>query len=161
MIVSRRMTTGFDGPLVVFVIGMRINHVHKLTKWLPVLRAMPRMLSELAADPDSGFIGSDFLFRGPRSPVLIQYWRDFERLEAYALSRDRAHWPAWTAFNKAVGNDGTVGIYHETFTVERGNWEVLYVNMPPTGLGKVTGLIPATGSRTEARSRMKAAVAGD
>lgn len=155
-IVASRMTANFDGPLVVFVIGMRINHFHKFGKWWPVLRSMPRMLEELAADPESGFLGSDFLFRNPRCPVFIQYWSDFDRLEAYARARDREHWPAWTAFNKAVGSDGTVGIYHETYVVERGKMETIYANMPPTGLGKVMGLTAATGSRNASRERMAA-----
>lgn len=28
-----------------------------------------------------------------------------------------------------------VGLSHEVFEAERGNWEALYVNMKPTGLG--------------------------
>jgi Domain of unknown function (DUF4188) len=88
--------------------------------------------------------------------VLLQYWRDFDSLEAYARDRDQKHWPAWTAFNKSVGSDGTVGIFHETYVVQAGAYETVYGNMPPFGLGKVGGLVPATGSRNEARSRMKA-----
>ena len=72
-------------------------------------------------------------------------------------SRDQKHWPAWVAFNKAVGTDGTVGIFHETYVVGAGAHETIYANMPPFGLGKVSGLAPATGSRNEARSRMRGA----
>jgi hypothetical protein len=31
---------------VVFLIGMRINHFHKVGRWLPVFRAMGPMLRE-------------------------------------------------------------------------------------------------------------------
>ena len=54
-ILAERMTAEVDGEVVVFLIGMRINSDWKLHKWLPIARAMPRMLRELEADPDSGF----------------------------------------------------------------------------------------------------------
>jgi len=155
MIEHGRLTDTHDGPLVVFVIGLRINHFHKLGKWLPVARAMGPMIAELTADPESGFIGAEVLRKGLRTVCMLQYWRDFDRLEAYARARDRNHWPAWTAFNKAVGNDGTVGIFHETYCVPAGAHETIYANMPPFGLGKVTGRAPATGSRNAARERMR------
>lgn len=155
-----RLTADFDGSLVVFVIGMRINHFHKVGKWLPVARAMGPMLAELARNPQSGFLGTETMLRDLRTIVLMQYWRDFDCLEAYARDRDQKHWPAWTAFNKAVGSDGSVGIFHETYAVPAGAFETIYGNMPPFGLGRVAGLVPATGKRNEARSRMKAAIEG-
>lgn len=156
-----RMTAAHQGSVVVFLIGMRINHFHKVRKWIPVLRAMGPMLNELYRDPESGFLGSEFMLRSLRTVVLLQYWRDFDSLEAYARARDRKHWPAWTAFNKAVGNDGTVGIFHETYVVPAHGSETIYANMTPFGLGKVSGIVPATGSRNEARSRMKGIAEGD
>jgi len=153
-----RFTADFDKPLVVFVIGMRINHFHKIGKWLPVARAMAPMIEELARNPDSGFLGTEFLLRNLRTVVLLQYWRDFDSLEAYARDRDQKHWPAWVSFNKAVGTDGTVGIFHETYAIQAGAYETIYGNMPAFGLGKVAGLVPAMGKRNEARSRMKAAI---
>ena len=155
-----RFAAAFDQPVTVFVIGMRINHFHKVGKWLPVARAMRPMIEELARNPGSGFLGFERLFLNLRTVVLIQYWRDFDSLEAYARDREQKHWPAWTAFNKAIGSDGTVGIFHETYCVPAGGYETIYGNMPPFGLGKVAGLTTATGSRNEARSRMKAALEG-
>ena len=153
-IIPGRQTASFDQPLVVFLIGMRINHFHKLGKWLPVARAMGPMIRELSADPASGFLGAHFALSGLRTIISTQYWRDFASLEAYARDRDRDHWPAWTAFNRAVGKDGTVGIFHETYTVPAGAYETIYANMPPFGLGRIAGITPATGSRNTARSRM-------
>ena len=150
-----RMTAAHDGPLVVFAIGMRINHVHKVGKWLPVVNAMGPMIAELSRNPKSGFLGTEYMLRSLRTIVLLQYWRDFDSLEAYARAREQKHWPAWTAFNKAIGNDGTVGIFHETYVVPEHGSETIYANMVPFGLGKVSGVVPATGSRNEARSRVK------
>lgn len=151
-----RFTAEHDRSLVVFLIGMRINHFRKFGKWLPVLRAMGPMIAELARNPQSGFLGTETMLRNYRTIVMLQYWRDFDSLEAYARDRDQRHWPAWTAFNTSVGNDGTVGIFHETYAVAAGAHETVYANMPLFGLGKVSGIVPATGSRNAARSRMAA-----
>lgn len=151
---AARLTADHSGPLVVFLIGMRINRWHRFDKWLPVARAMGPMLRELAADPESGFMGAQSMLAGLRTVMLVQYWRDFDSLERYARARDRQHWPAWTAFNRAIGTDGTVGIFHETYVVPDGAMETVYANMPPFGLGQVAGLVPAIGSRQEARQRM-------
>ena len=43
----QRMTALSDGPFVVFLIGMRINNLFAIHKWLPVFIAMPKMLKEL------------------------------------------------------------------------------------------------------------------
>lgn len=154
-IIPARMTAAHQGPLVVFIIGMRINRFHRIDKWLPVARAMGPMIAELSRDPESGFLGAQSMLAGLRTVLLLQYWRDFDSLEAYARAREKAHWPAWTAFNKAVGTNGSVGIFHETYAVPAGASETIYANMPQFGLGKATSLVPATGSRNEARSRMK------
>ena len=46
-ICAERMTARIDGELVVFLIGMRINRLWKVHKWLPVFLGMPKMLKEL------------------------------------------------------------------------------------------------------------------
>ena len=160
-VLAGRYCAKAEGPLVVFLIGMRINRLLRPDKWLPVARAMPPMIAELSRDRDSGFLGGEFMLIGLRTIAVFQYWRDFDSLERYARNRDRQHWPAWTAFNKAVGANGTVGIFHETYSVAAGAHETIYGNMPPFGLGRVSGVEPATGSRTEARSRMRGAQGGD
>ena len=85
-----------------------------------------------------------------------QYWRSFAALEAYAKNRDAAHLPAWQAFNRAVGSNGNVGIWHETYLVRSGCYETVYNNMPPFGLGVAGALKDATGARQTARSRISA-----
>lgn len=151
-----RMTAAHEGPIAVFVIGMRINSVLRVTRWWPAFRAMLTMLGELRADPGSGYLGGEAMFRGWRIPVLIQYWRSFDDLHAYAHAADRHHQSSWRAFNKAGGRDGTVGIFHETYIVEPGRYESVYANMIPFGLGAAGGTRPATGSRKEAKGRLRA-----
>jgi hypothetical protein len=154
-IVKQRVTADVEGDFVVFIIGMRINRPWKLHKWLPVFASMPRMLAELREHPESGFLGAEQFVFG-RAPTLIQYWRSFEDLEAYAQARDNKHWPAWTNFNKRVGSKGDVGIWHETYRVAAGAYECVYNNMPPTGLAGATKTVPAAGYRETAAGRFAA-----
>lgn len=159
-VTAGRHTARFEGPLTLFIIGMRVNRPLLVHKWLPVFKTMGPMLTELYQNPDSGFLRHDMCWKSPLMPVLIQYWRDFDSLERYARDREASHWPAWLAFNKAIGNDGTVGIFHETYCVPAGAHETIYGNMTPFGLGAINGTVLATGSRNEARQRMRAAGEG-
>lgn len=152
-VIPKRVTAAIEGDFVVFLIGMRINKFWKVWKWLPTFVAMPRMLRELEQKPDSGFLGANQYFGSPRAPTLVQYWRSFEHLETYARNRDAAHWPAWVAFNKRIGSDGDVGIWHETYLVPAGRYDCVYNNMPPIGLGMATSLVPAAGRKATAAGR--------
>ena len=148
-VIPSRMTAEMEGDFVVFLIGMRINKPWKIHKWLPVFLAMPRMLKELEAHPESGFLGHI-----PSFGVIVQYLRSFDHLEAYARSKDKKHWPAWMDFNKRIGDSrGDVGIWHETYQARSGEYETVYSGMPPFGLGKVGKLISASGRRESARER--------
>ncbi len=155
-VIPHFMTAEVAGDFVVFLIGMRINNVWKIHKWLPVFLAVRRVLRELEAHPESGFLGY-FGAARHRSLLTVQYWRSFDHLESYARSHDYQHWPAWVAFNKRTGNSrGDVGIWHETYQVRAGEYETVYSGMPFFGLGKVGKLVPVSGSRASARSRLRA-----
>ncbi len=150
-IIPERMTAEIDGDFVVFLIGMRINKPWLIHKWWPVFSAMPKMLKELEANPDLGLLGYEFGFK-----FILQYWRSFDHLEAYAKSKDHEHLPAWKSFNQALGKArGDVGIWHETYAVRQGEYETVYSGMPPFGLGKATELFPASGRRETARDRIR------
>jgi len=157
MIHRQRMTARMPGPFVVFLIGMRVNRPWLVHKWLPVARAMPRMLRELYAHPELGFLGAQVWFS--RTIILVQYWRSTEALMSYAKAKDSAHLPAWQAFNRAVGTDGSVGIWHETYAASPGTYENVYVNMPAFGLGAVGELVEAKGGLQSASGRMQAGAA--
>ena len=153
MIRNERLTSNLEGEFVVFLIGMRINNPLKMHKWLPVARAMPRMIKELYRQPELGFIHSEMWFS--RTIILVQYWRSMDQLLAYAKSKTAEHLPAWRAFNRSVGTDGSVGIWHETYLVSPGTYENVYVNMPPFGLGKAGTLQPAAGGKQSALDRLR------
>jgi len=111
--------------------------------------AMPKMLKELEQHPEMGLLGYK-----NHLGVIAQYWRSFEDLEAYARSKDATHFPAWVKFNKRVGSNGDVGIWHETYRVAAGQYEAIYNNVPAMGLGKAGELVPASGRRATAPGRL-------
>ncbi len=149
-----RVTAAPADPFVVFIIGMRINSLVRVGKWWPVMAAMPRMIRELEARPELGFLGYQQWLG--RTTIMLQYWASFEKLEAYAKAPEHAHLPAWRDFNRRARNTDAVGVWHETYLAQPGSYEAIYVNMPPTGLGRVAPLVPATGRRDAARGRMTA-----
>ena len=150
--IGKRVTAKIEGDFVVFLIGMRVNRPWKLHKWLPVFFAMPRMVRELERNPASGFLGHIMAIG-----VIVQYWRSFEHLEAYARDQDQSHWPAWVNFNRRVARTrNDVGIWHETYRVRAGEYECVYSGMPPHGLGKAAVIVDAVGRFDTARGRMGA-----
>ena len=82
-IIKERMTAEVKGDFVVFLIGMRINNLWKIHKWLPVAMAMPKMVNELYKNPDMGFISHEQWVG--RTTIMVQYWKSFEHLENSGL----------------------------------------------------------------------------
>jgi hypothetical protein len=148
-----RFAGKIDGDFVVFLIGMRINQLWAVHKWLPVSRAMPRMLAELKSQPELGLLEASY-FLSPPIAMTVQYWRSFEQLHAYAHSKDKEHLPAWAEFNRLVGATGVVGVFHETYMVTAGKYEAVYVNTPRMGLALAGEMVPAVGRMQSARERM-------
>ena len=152
MIIKERMTASVEGDFVVFLIGMRINQLWKIHRWLPVTLAMGRMLRELYTHPEMGLLHHEMWFS--RTVILVQYWRSTDQLLAYAKSKDAEHLPAWRDFSRSIGTDGSVGIWHETYAVKAGASESIYANMPAFGLGKAGKLEKVGGRKESAAGRL-------
>lgn len=148
--INRRITASISGDFVVFIIGARLNRWWKLPRYLWFFSAMPKMLAAVAADPQSGFLGWQSL----GLTTNVQYWRSFEQLTAYSRNRDQTHYPNWVRFNKEIGSNGDIGIWHETFLVRAGEYECIYHNMPLRGLAKAAQHIDATGAASTATGRL-------
>ena len=159
MIYDKRMTAQMDGDFVIFLIGIRINQPWKFWKWMSIFGSMPKMLRELSSNPESGFLSSEIGLG--RTVIMVQYWRSVEDLMKYAKDRDSEHLPAWRAFNRQIGLNGDVGIWHETYSVSKSGYEAVYVNMPKFGLARAGTHIEATGRLTSARGRLGHQLASD
>jgi hypothetical protein len=152
-----RWAASVDGDFVVFLIGARLDWRHPLRTFrdLGGMRGMPYMLKHLSKRPESGLLG----FQTYGLTMNVQYWRSFEDLERFANAQDQPHRPAWRNYWKRVGRDPRSGIWHETFLVRAGEFEAVYGNMPPHGLGRATSLVSVREGST-ARRRLKRAADG-
>lgn len=140
-IMAGRFMAQTDEPFVVFMIGMRINHWLAVSKWLPTAAAMGPMLKTLYQNPEKGFLGAERFFY-PSGICLVQYWKSIADLTHFARTPSEPHLQAWQKFNQAIGADGSVGIWHETYEIPAGKHESIYVNMPVFGLAAATNHVP-------------------
>lgn len=147
------MAAEIDGEFVVFILGLRVHKLWKVHKWLPIPFAMNRMLAELEDDPESGFLGYESQL-GIRNHVYIQYWDSFEELREYAWDPEHEHYPAIGDFQQTVGASDDVGIWHETYLIDDRQYEAVYLNMHPHGIGAAGDLTPAGGHRKSAAGRL-------
>jgi hypothetical protein len=140
------MMAEIDGDFVVFLIGARFNNKLEFARSLVDLggrKGMKHMLDYLLARPEKGLLAYEMGF-----PTIVQYWRSFEQLEAFAKDQDDPH----------LGRSDRTGIWHETYLVRAGEYEALYGNMPAHGLGKAGRLVPAS-QASSARTRLGAPTA--
>jgi Monooxygenase af470-like len=84
-----RWTAQIDGDFVVFLIGARFNSKWQALRAISDLggrRGMRHMLNYLTEHPEKGLIGYE-----TAGFTVIQYWRSFEHLEAFAKNDDDPH----------------------------------------------------------------------
>jgi hypothetical protein len=145
-----RYTAQIDGDFVVFLIGARPNWRNPWSSFgdLGGRRGMKHMLDYLMDHPERGLLAYQMGF-----PTIVQYWRSFVQLEAFARDGDDPHLAAWRSYWKRVGSSSRTGIWHETYLVKAGAYEAIYGNMPTRGLGRAGRLVPLTGS-SSARNRI-------
>lgn len=148
-----RYTAAIEGPFVVFLIGMRVNKLLSVRKWWPTMMAMNPMLQTLNRNPEKGYLGGQY-FVTWRGVMLVTYWRSHEDLDRFARNPSDPHLSAWKTFNKNIGPDGSVGIWHETYLVGANEFECVYGNMPRYGLAAAGEHVPAVGNRQTARLRL-------
>ncbi len=140
-IFAGRFTAKTEDPFVVFLIGMRVNQWLAIAKWWPTFSAMRPMLQTLQQHPERGFLGGEpFLYA--RGVGLIQYWSSLDALTHFARNPGDLHQQAWQKFNRSIGADGSVGIWHETYQIAADKHESIYVNMPAFGLATATTHVP-------------------
>jgi len=154
-IAGRRMTAEIHGDFVVFLIGARFNNKLQMLQSFMDLggrRGMKHMLDYLVERPEKGLLAYEVGI-----PTIVQYWRSFEHLEAFAKDKDDPHMEVWRKYWRRVGKSDRTGIWHETYLVKAGQYEAAYGNMPPHGLGKAGRLVPLSES-SSARGRMGALV---
>ena len=150
-----RYTAEIDEPFVVFLIGSHVGSLRNLMKARWLGQAMNEMLDVLSTDSQKGFLGGESFFRfWPFTSILVSYWRSYEDLERFAHDKNDPHLEPWRRFNREIGSDVSIGIWHETYVVQAGQYETMYGNMPAFGLAKASRHVPVTGRLDTARQRL-------
>ncbi|WP_392542650.1 monooxygenase family protein [Oryzobacter telluris] len=158
-----RVTHAYDGPLALFLIGVRVHKPWKLRIVKQVGAAMPKMIAQLEENKAAaergeaehlGYLGSRTTL-DLSGPTVIQWWRSVEDIYAYANATPLEHRPAWVEFYRvAKGDPGAVTIWHETYTVPPGGVESIYSGPKPFGLAGLSGTMPVGRRGETARERM-------
>ncbi|MFE6285163.1 DUF4188 domain-containing protein [Streptomyces sp. NPDC057877] len=125
---------------VVLLIGLRINKFRMVHRWMPVIGSMIPMLIELRKNKDHGFLYSRAWFN--RTVIMVQYWRSMDDLMRYSHRVDGRHRTMWAWFNRAVRDDGAVGIFHEAYIISPDRMHSVYRNMPRFGMAAATDSAP-------------------
>ena len=145
-IIHQQYSAKCDGDFVVFLIGARANGMHPFTKRFADLgNAFQSMVKELESDPSFGYMGGDTSISAndrKSKVVYIQYWRSYEALQKWTHTRLGIHVKAVAYYMKTDKDDGTYGIWHETYKVRDGEYESIYAHMPPMGLALATQIVP-------------------
>lgn len=153
-----RFGAEIDGDFVVLLIGARLNKPWLLPRIALDLGGrrhnMRAMLDDLVAHPEKGLLGYRTM-----GLTVIQYWRSFEHLEAFARDPGDLHRPAWLNWYRR-DPQGRTGIWHETFLVRAGEYEAIYSDVPEEGLAAAGRAVPLAGS-SSARLRLRRATGAE
>jgi hypothetical protein len=139
--------------LVVIYLGMRVEEPHGMET---VQGLGPQIRGAVDEQPDGLLLHEDLTFsKDPLHVGMRQYWRDFDSLEAWALTLPHKEW--WTDY---LRDRGGTSFWHETY-FRGGGFESMYVDVgDPVGLGRIAPSAPATGPMFSARQRRDAERAG-
>ncbi|KAK3678128.1 hypothetical protein LTR78_002223 [Recurvomyces mirabilis] len=129
-----------DSEIVVFLIGTRCNSSLGLLGhgFKQLGDYFDAMLAVLDAKPDDyGFLGmTRWLNSADRETgsesLSVCYFRTIEGLHKFA--HDSAHREGWDWWNKDYQKMPHISIYHEIYSVPKGNWESIYINSHLSGI---------------------------
>ena len=140
-----------NGPanekIAVLLLGAKSNH--PLNIFAPGFSEMSdylmKMTDELEKEaPHNGFLGQSNWMNKDKNGCAqfnaISYWRSIDDIHAFA--HGPLHREAWQWWEKGIkqGKNAHLGINHEIYSADKGQWENIYVNFQPTGLGATTFL---------------------
>jgi hypothetical protein len=154
---GRYTTRPPEDATAVFLIGMRINTLKGLLTAGPTAMAMPRMLRHLAEHPEAGLLGLQSWFG--RTTIMVSYWRSVADVQRFASDPDAPHADAWRRYTRKVGANGDIGVWHELYTIRRGDFEAVYANMPRFGMAVAGEHVPVGNGMRTSKQRMDATTA--
>jgi hypothetical protein len=129
--------------LVLF--GLRVNRWGRVVSWLPLVRALRRMVAEAEARPEESGLLWARQWRDGRVFTVLSYWRDYDRAMAWAQDGRFIHRGVWRKYNRGrVGDSGDVGLWHEVIAIDPERLHTIYRDVDRRGLAAATRYEDAT-----------------
>jgi hypothetical protein len=129
--------------LVLF--GLRVNRWGRFTSWLPLVRALRRMIAEAGARPEESGLLWARQWRDGRVFTVLSYWRDYDSAMAWARDARFTHRGVWRKYNRGrVGDSGDVGLWHEVIAIDPERLHTIYRDIDRRGLAAATRYEDAT-----------------
>lgn len=157
-----------DKPMVLFLIGTRLNSWWALLTNLPVFMRYGKAAGPnfVATGRDNSYgclyqrqwgDALDFLFGD--GVMTVQYWRSMDDLSNFNKEKD--HMASRKQYYNEMEQAGIVSIWHETYLIQPGSYECVWGNSHPIGLAAVPGvtIVPINTSTSRydtAMARLKA-----
>ena len=126
-----------DKPVIVTLIGFRINKLWAIHHWLPFFVRFVTLKNYSMRRHKTSVLLSKTWFAW-REIMLLQYWSSLDSLEEFAQSNAKPHIKSWRDYNKKIAKHGSFGIWHEMYYIEPDCHESVYNNMPRTSLARAT-----------------------
>lgn len=92
---------------------------------------------------------------GMRGIGTMQYWKDFDLLEAFAHDKNQPHLKSWQKLAVQTQSDRTFGYWHQTYEIEPDNAGAIYGSMPLFGLAAASNHVELKAKEKSARDRLK------
>ena len=147
-----RWTAEIDGDFVVFLIGAMAHDPVGSPEATRLLMTMSDMLGELLSDPSKGLLAFSTYGTAANGAVLIQYWRSFDALEAYARDPGAKHAPVWREWNRLAADERSGALRAgRVLTRHPRHWDLRCRNVPACGRRRRTA--PRARARAMPRRR--------
>ena len=126
--------------IVVFHLGARSNHPLGVLApgFMATVERVKKINEEMAADPvEYGLLGKSNWIKlddaAGNETMTIYYLRDYDAL--HRLAHGTTHLESVKWWTRIVKDHPHIAIYHETYIISKGQWENIYINSQPTGMG--------------------------
>jgi hypothetical protein len=125
-----------------------------LSAWRFVRRLRGEIVAEArrAKTQGEGLLHSEWFRLGIGHSGVLQYWRSFEALEAWARREPHALW--WRAAVERMRMRRDLGVYHELYVVRPGDIESIFIDCRPAGLAAFGVRGEPVGPSTTSRGRL-------
>ena len=133
---------------------MKINRVWAIHRWFRPTVNTVRLWWHVQRARPNGYLGG-YLFVYAWGVGMMQYWEDFDSLEAFSHDTSQPHVAAWRQLLSQTRDDQTFGYWHETYVVDGDTSETIYGSMAPFGLSEAVGHAAIDTATNAARDRIR------